>query len=78
MERTALVCDDAQFMRFTMSKILKAAGYTVVAEATTGAEAVQKYRQTQPAVVTMDIVMPDMDGLQALRLSSLARTGRPE
>lgn len=67
MPTRAMVCDDALFMRFTLSKILTQAGFEVVAEATTGAEAVAKYRETQPEVVTMDVVMPDMSGLDALR-----------
>jgi two-component system chemotaxis response regulator CheY len=75
MPTTAMVCDDALFMRFTMSKILQSAGINVVAEAKNGAEAVEKYRDLRPQVVTMDVVMPDMSGLEALRA---IRTEFPE
>jgi two-component system chemotaxis response regulator CheY len=67
MGKQALVCDDALFMRSMLSKILRGAGYEVVAEAKTGVEALAKFREHQPDLVTMDIVMPEMDGLEAVR-----------
>jgi two-component system chemotaxis response regulator CheY len=62
-----LVCDDAIFMRTMISDILTQAGYEVVGEAETGAEAVERYRALKPDLVTMDIVMPDMSGIDAVR-----------
>jgi two-component system chemotaxis response regulator CheY len=65
--QTVLVCDDAIFMRTMISDILAQAGYEVVGEAETGTQAVQKYRELKPDLVTMDIVMPDMSGIDAVR-----------
>ena len=67
MSRTVLICDDAIFMRTMVGDILQQAGYEVVGEATTGAEAVERYRALRPDFVTMDIVMPDMGGIDAVR-----------
>jgi two-component system chemotaxis response regulator CheY len=67
MERTVLICDDAIFMRTVLGDILRQAGFDVVGEAETGAEAVAKYRELKPDLVTMDIVMPDMSGIDAVR-----------
>jgi two-component system chemotaxis response regulator CheY len=64
---TVLVCDDAIFMRTMITDILTQAGYEVIGEAETGAQAVEKYRQLKPDLVTMDIVMPDMGGIEAVR-----------
>jgi two-component system chemotaxis response regulator CheY len=64
---SVLVCDDAIFMRTMIADILSSAGYEVVGEAETGSQAVQKYRQLKPDLVTMDIVMPDMGGIDAVR-----------
>jgi two-component system chemotaxis response regulator CheY len=62
-----LVCDDAIFMRTMISDILSGAGYEVVGEAETGLQAIERYRQLKPDLVTMDIVMPDMGGIDAVR-----------
>ncbi|HEX7120147.1 MAG TPA: response regulator [Longimicrobiales bacterium] len=67
MGRTVLICDDAIFMRSMIADILKQAGFDVVGEAETGAEAVERYRELKPDLVTMDIVMPDMGGIDAVR-----------
>ena len=67
MGRTVLICDDAIFMRTMLKDILKQAGFEVVGEAQTGKEAVQFYQQLRPDLVTMDIVMPDMGGIDAVR-----------
>lgn len=67
MDRTVLICDDAIFMRTMLGDILRRAGFEVVGEAQTGAEAVERYRELKPALVTMDIVMPDMGGIDAVR-----------
>jgi two-component system chemotaxis response regulator CheY len=62
-----LVCDDAIFMRTMISDILTSAGYEVVGEAETGLQAIERYRELKPDLVTMDIVMPDMGGIDAVR-----------
>ena len=67
MAHTVLVCDDAIFMRTMITDILTQAGYEVIGEAESGAQAVEKFRQLRPDLVTMDIVMPDMGGIEAVR-----------
>jgi two-component system chemotaxis response regulator CheY len=62
-----LVCDDAIFMRTMISDILSGAGYEVVGEAETGVQAIERYKALRPDLVTMDIVMPDMGGIEAVR-----------
>lgn len=61
-----LVVDDAAFMRMRLVKLLKDRGYEVV-EAGNGKEAVDRYGAERPAVVLMDITMPEMDGIEALK-----------
>ncbi|GAA0496267.1 chemotaxis protein CheY [Salinibacillus aidingensis] len=60
-----LVVDDAQFMRLTLSNILTKGGHEVVGEASDGQEAIDLYKQLQPELVTMDITMPNLDGMDA-------------
>ena len=67
MPRTVLICDDAIFMRTMVSDILQQAGFEVVGEAESGVQAIEKYRALKPDLVTMDIVMPDMGGIDAVR-----------
>ena len=67
MSQTVLVCDDAIFMRTMISDILAQAGYEIVGEAETGAQAIERYKQLKPDLVTMDIVMPDLGGIEAVR-----------
>lgn len=62
-----LVVDDAAFMRMMIKDILVKNGYDVVGEASNGAEAVVRFRELEPDLVTMDITMPEMDGITALR-----------
>jgi two-component system chemotaxis response regulator CheY len=62
-----LVCDDAIFMRTMISDILSQAGFEIVGEAESGLQAVEKYKVLKPDLVTMDIVMPDMGGIEAVR-----------
>jgi len=62
-----LVCDDAIFMRTMISDILSGAGYEVVGEAESGLQAIERYKELKPDLVTMDIVMPDMGGIDAVR-----------
>lgn len=63
---TILVVDDAEFLRVRISKLLTENGYQVI-EAENGAVAVSTYRAKKPDAVLMDITMPEMDGLAALR-----------
>lgn len=67
MAQTVLICDDAIFMRTMIGDILSQAGFQIVGEAETGLQAVEKYRALKPDLVTMDIVMPDMGGIDAVR-----------
>jgi two-component system chemotaxis response regulator CheY len=67
VSNTVLVCDDAIFMRTMIGDILTQAGFEIVGEAESGLQAVQKYRDLKPDLVTMDIVMPDMGGIEAVR-----------
>ena len=62
-----LVADDALIMRAIIKDIAARAGWQVVGEAATGAECVDRYRELRPDLVTLDIVMPVMDGVEALR-----------
>ena len=61
-----LVVDDAAFMRMRCKKLLTQSGYEVV-EAATGTQAVEAYKDDKPDAVLLDITMPDMDGLTALK-----------
>ena len=67
MTRTVLICDDAIFMRTMVGDILTQAGFDIVGEAETGVQAVEKYQTLRPDLVTMDIVMPEMGGIDAVR-----------
>mgnify|MGYP000902499991 FL=1 len=62
-----LVVDDAAFMRMMLKDILAKAGYEVVGEAENGAVGLQKYQELNPDLVTMDITMPEMDGITAVK-----------
>ncbi len=62
-----LVVDDAAFMRTVLKQILISNGFSQVYEAKDGAEAVEQYKKVKPDIVTMDIVMPGMDGIQATK-----------
>lgn len=67
MGKRILVVDDAAFMRMMIKDILEKNGYEVVGEAQDGQEAVEKYKELNPDLVTMDITMPEMDGITALK-----------
>ncbi|MCL2497241.1 MAG: response regulator [Symbiobacteriaceae bacterium] len=67
MPGTVLIVDDAAFMRMLLKDILTKAGYDVVAEAENGRDAVEKYLNHKPDLVTMDITMPEMNGIDAAR-----------
>ena len=62
-----MLVDDAAFMRMMEKDALVKNGYTDIYEATDGAEAVEKYDELKPDLVIMDITMPNMDGLEALK-----------
>lgn len=62
-----LIVDDAAFMRMMIKDILEKNGYQVVGEASNGLKAVEIYKAEKPDVVTMDITMPDMDGIEAVK-----------
>ena len=62
-----LIVDDAAFMRMMVKDILVKNGYEVIGEAKNGMEAVELYKKERPDVVTMDITMPVMDGIQAVK-----------
>lgn len=64
---SVLIVDDAMFMRMMLKDILTKNGFEVVGEAETGEEAILKYRELRPDLVTMDIVMPKTDGIDAVR-----------
>ena len=67
MGKRVLICDDAAFMRMMIKDILTKNGYEIAGEAENGAIAVEKYSELQPDLVLMDITMPEMDGIQALK-----------
>lgn len=67
MAKRVLVADDALFMRVTLKKILSESGFEIVGEAANGNEAVKLYQELKPDVVTMDITMPGLDGISALK-----------
>lgn len=66
MEKTVLVVDDSMLMRRMVSETLAAANWNVVGHAADGEEAIARYEELQPDLVTLDIVMPRTDGLYAL------------
>ena len=67
MAKNILICDDAAFMRMMIKDILTKNGYNIVGEAENGAKAVEKYNELKPDLVLMDITMPEMDGIEALK-----------
>ncbi|ACX53097.1 response regulator receiver protein [Ammonifex degensii KC4] len=67
MGKRVLIVDDAAFMRMMIKNILTKHGYEVVGEAANGKEAVELYKQLKPDVVTMDITMPEMDGIEGVK-----------
>lgn len=62
-----LIVDDAAFMRMMLRDIFLGAGYEVVGEAANGVEGIQKYKELRPDFVTMDITMPEMNGIEATK-----------
>lgn len=67
MSKRILIVDDAVFMRMKLKDILEKNGFEVIAEAQNGAEAIEKFKSERPDLVTMDITMPEVDGVTALK-----------
>ena len=67
MANRILIVDDAAFMRMMIRDILTKNGYEVVGEAQDGAQAIEKFKELHPDLITMDITMPEMDGISALK-----------
>ncbi len=67
MANKVLIVDDAAFMRMMIKDILSKNGYEVVGEANDGSQALEKFKDLRPDLVTMDITMPEMDGISALK-----------
>ncbi|MGB4006682.1 MAG: response regulator [Halanaerobiales bacterium] len=67
MSRKILVVDDSAFMRAILKNILVDAGYEVIGEAGDGKDAIEKYKELKPELVTMDVTMPDVNGIEAAR-----------
>lgn len=67
MGKGILVVDDAAFMRMMIKDILSKNGYEVIGEADNGARAIEKYKELKPDLVIMDITMPEVDGIQAVK-----------
>ncbi len=65
--KRVLIVDDAAFMRMSLKRILENNDFEVVGEAENGLVAIKLYKRLQPDIVTMDITMPEMDGVQALK-----------
>ncbi|QYZ80246.1 response regulator [Methanofollis formosanus] len=64
---TILIVDDTLFMRTLLKNILFSGGHTIVGEAENGEEAIAKYQELKPDLVTMDVVMPKKNGIEALQ-----------
>ncbi|MDX8365075.1 response regulator [Cytobacillus sp. IB215665] len=67
MSHKILIVDDAAFMRMMIKDILTKNGFEVVGEAADGVQAIEKFKEFQPDLITMDITMPEMDGITALK-----------
>ena len=65
--KKVLIVDDAAFMRVSIKNMLLKNGYEVIGEAENGRIAIQKYQELSPDIVTMDITMPEMDGLASIK-----------
>jgi two-component system chemotaxis response regulator CheY len=59
--------DDAQFMRMMLKNIIAGAGYEIAGEAENGVQAIERYRELGPDLVIMDMIMPEMGGIDAVR-----------
>lgn len=68
MKSTVLIIDDSAFMRHMIREVLESNGYNVIGEAANGVDGIHLYKQLQPQIVTLDIIMPGMDGIRTLQL----------
>lgn len=67
MSKGILIVDDAAFMRMMIKDILTKNGFEVLGEAENGAKAIEKYKELNPDLIIMDITMPEVDGIQAVK-----------
>lgn len=67
MANGILIVDDAAFMRMMIKDVLSKNGFTIAGEAENGAKAIEKYKELSPDLVIMDITMPEVDGIQAVK-----------
>jgi len=67
MAKGILIVDDAAFMRMMIKDVLTKNGFEVVGEAENGARAIEKFKELTPALTIMDITMPEIDGIQAVK-----------
>jgi len=67
LTKSVLIVDDAMFMRLSLKIMLEKNGFQVIGEAENGAVAVEQYKKLNPDIVTMDVTMPEVDGIEALR-----------
>ncbi|MBN2554191.1 MAG: response regulator [Spirochaetales bacterium] len=67
MAFSVLLADDLYFMRMVQKEVLEAKGFKIVGEASTGTEAVARYQEMRPDIVVLDITMPEMNGLEAMK-----------
>ena len=65
--KKVLIVDDTKFMRNILAGILKKKNLEIAGEAVNGREAIEKYKELRPDIVTMDIIMPEIDGIQAVK-----------
>ena len=66
--KNVLIVDDAMFMRHSLRQMLEKNNYNIIGEADNGMNALIKYKQLKPDIVTMDVTMPELDGIEAVRL----------
>ena len=67
MANGILIVDDAAFMRMMIKDVLSKNGFEISGEAENGAKAIEKFKETNPDLVIMDITMPEVDGIQAVK-----------
>jgi len=67
MSLRVLICDDTMFMRAAIATMFRAEGHTIVGEADTGEQAIEMYRELRPDIITMDVIMPSISGIDATR-----------
>lgn len=66
--KKVLIVDDALFIRITLKQLLEKYNFQVIGEAGNGIEAVKLYKELKPDIVTMDVTMPEMDGIEAVQM----------